>query len=146
MPKEILCPICGASYNLADAQLGRKVRCKKCEHTFTAGGDHQDPDDEEDEELPRAKKGKKGRDRDEDDDDDRPKKRKSLAEQVKQREQEAPGMPISSFVIMGIVAAVILICGGGVGLYFLIHKDNTPTTKQQGNPPNKQSTKQPNKR
>ena len=38
MPQEVLCPICGTTYNLADSQLGRKVRCKKCEHSFTAGG------------------------------------------------------------------------------------------------------------
>ena len=76
-------------------------------------------------------KAKKGRYRDED--DERPRKSKSLAEQVKAREdRSAPGPPVSSFVILAIVAAVILPCGGGIGIYFLVHKD---TTKQQNNPP-----------
>ena len=121
MPQEILCPICGASYNLADAQLGRKVRCKKCEHTFRAGGDQS-------------------RDKDDDDEDTRPRKAKSLSEQVKPRgagRGDGSGLPVSSFVIMAIVAAVLLICGGGLGLYFLVGGKDKPTTKQQSNPPNR---------
>ena len=59
MPKEILCPICGASYNLAEAQLGRKVRCEKCEHTFTAGGEQHNRADEQEDDLPRAETQKR---------------------------------------------------------------------------------------
>ncbi len=33
------CPNCDASYNLAEAQRGKKVRCRKCSETFVVGGD-----------------------------------------------------------------------------------------------------------
>jgi predicted Zn finger-like uncharacterized protein len=36
MPFETFCPDCGAVYLLIDQVAGRKVRCKVCEHVFTA--------------------------------------------------------------------------------------------------------------
>ncbi len=120
MAKEVLCPICGAAYNLADEQLGKKVRCKKCEHAFTAGGEskRRDDDEEDEEEAPRRKsKAKRGRDRD--DEEDKPKKTKSIEEQAKPRGQREPGLPVSSFVIMAVVIGVIVLCCGGGGLIWL---------------------------
>jgi predicted Zn finger-like uncharacterized protein len=38
MPVEALCPTCGAVFSLKDEYAGKKVRCKKCEHTFVVGG------------------------------------------------------------------------------------------------------------
>src|SRR5262245_58687660 len=97
MPKEILCPICGAAYNLAEEQLGKKVRCRKCEHAFTAGGEQrrrEDDDDEDDdrESRRRRSKVKKGRARDEEEYEERPKKTKSLEEQAKPAGQRDPGL------------------------------------------------------
>ena len=39
MAVEALCPICGAVFNLRDDMQGKKVRCTKCEHVFTVGGE-----------------------------------------------------------------------------------------------------------
>jgi predicted Zn finger-like uncharacterized protein len=145
MAKEVLCPICGATYNLADEQLGKKVRCKKCEHPFTAGGEPKrreddDYDDEDDggiQDAPRgrarAKSGarsERGRDRGRDRDDDRPKKTKSLEEQAKPRGESQPGLPVSSFVIMGVVLGVLFLCCGGAGLvYWMWPRHNAPAPK-----------------
>jgi predicted Zn finger-like uncharacterized protein len=140
MPQEVLCPICGAAYNLADEQIGKKVRCKKCEHAFTAGGapkhrDRDDDDDEEDE-RPRGKsksKARRSRDRDEEEEERKPKKTKSLEEQAKPRGQREPGLPVSSFVIMGVVIGVLVLCCGGGGLFFWL-VSRTPNPAPRPNP------------
>jgi predicted Zn finger-like uncharacterized protein len=155
MAKEVLCPICGASYNLADEQLGKKVRCKKCEHAFTAGGEptrRRDDDDDDDDDRIRDRRGKsrakKGRDR-EDEEEAKPKKTKTVEEQAKPRGQEEPGLPVSSFVIMGVVVGVLVLCCGGGGLMYWIWpsrpvQQNAPQNNPpQNNPP--QNNPQPNK-
>ena len=48
MPAEVLCPICGATYNLGEGQLGKRVRCQKCEHLFVAGGKAREREDDPD--------------------------------------------------------------------------------------------------
>jgi predicted Zn finger-like uncharacterized protein len=141
MAKEILCPICGATYNLADEQLGKKVRCKKCEHAFTAGGEpkrRRDDDEEDDDEgvqdAPRGRsKAKKGRDRG-DDYEDKPKKTKSLEEQAKPRGQEGPGFPVASVVITAVAVGVILLCCGGVGAVWWAARSVPPQQPQPGRP------------
>ncbi|HZT82476.1 MAG TPA: zinc-ribbon domain-containing protein [Gemmataceae bacterium] len=153
MPKEVLCPICGASYNLADEQLGKKVRCKKCEHAFTAGGEprRREDDDEEDDDgiqdAPRgkskAKKGGRGRDEEY---DDRPKKTKSVEEQAKPAGQRDPGLPVSSFVIMGIVVGVLVLCCGGGGLVYWAMPKNPPAgapVRPNNPPPNRPPPNRP---
>ena len=127
MAKQVLCPICGASYNLADEQLGKRVRCKKCEHPFTAGSKpkrrHDDSDDDGIQDAPRSKgrpRSNARRDRDRDDDDRRPRKTRSVEEQTKPRGESEPGLPVSSFVIMGVVVGILFLCCGGAGLLWLI--------------------------
>jgi predicted Zn finger-like uncharacterized protein len=154
MAKEVLCPICGATYNLADEQLGKKVRCKKCEHAFTAGGEKKrrdnDYDDEDDDggiqDAPRGKtksksKARKDRGRDRDDDEDRrPKKTKSVEEQAKPRGERDPGLPVSSFVIMGVVLGILFLCCGGAGLIYWMWPQSKPANQpnqQPNNPPNR---------
>jgi predicted Zn finger-like uncharacterized protein len=139
MPKEVLCPICGAAYNLADEQIGKKVRCKKCEHAFTAGDKpkrRDDEDDDEDDDSRRRKsKSKKGRDRDEE--EEKPKKTKSIEEQAKPKGQREPGLPVSSFVIMGIVVGFLVLCCGGGGLIWWAANSAKP--HPHPNPPNKRA-------
>jgi predicted Zn finger-like uncharacterized protein len=143
MPKEVLCPICGATYNLSDEQVGKKVRCKKCEHAFTAGGeqkrrpeDDEDEDDDRDRDRDRDRgrtktKAKKKRGRDDDEEEAKPKKTKSLEEQAKPKGQKEPGLPVTSFVIGGVILGIIVLCCGGIGLVWLV----TPSSKPKNNPP-----------
>lgn len=154
MAKQVLCPICGASYNLADEQLGKKVRCKKCEHPFTAGGEpkrhhHDDEDDDGIQDAPRSKarpRSNTRRERDrEREDDRRPRKTRSVEEQAKPRGESEPGLPVSSFVIMGVVVAVLFLCCGGAGLLWLIwpspprqnvpNRPNQPARRVDAGPP-----------
>src|SRR5262245_62242918 len=37
MPIQTSCPQCQSSYRLPDAQMGKRVRCKKCQSVFIAG-------------------------------------------------------------------------------------------------------------
>lgn len=146
MPQEVLCPICGAAYNLADEQIGKKVRCKKCEHAFTAGGepkrraDRDDEDDDEDD-RPRGRskpRSQRARDRDDEEEERKPKKTKSLEEQAQPRAQKEPGLPVSSFVIMGVVVAVlvlVLCCG----LFFWLLSSARPPVRPQPNPPRRRA-------
>jgi predicted Zn finger-like uncharacterized protein len=125
MAREILCPICGATHNLAEEQLGKRVRCKKCEHAFTPGSEprrrHYDDDEDDDfREAPRGRgRNHKRRDRDEEE-DDRPRKTRALEEQARPRTEPEPGMPWSSFVILGLIVGVLLLCCGGAGLFYAL--------------------------
>ncbi len=151
MAKEILCPICGAAYNLGEDQLGKKVRCKKCEHPFTAGGkEHEnkhDPDDEDDDRVTAdSKGGKKGKKSKE----DKPiPKTKSLEEQARKKTAPPPKTPLTS-IVLGSIGVVVLLgcCGGGSWAVYKvrtfkpnIHAANPPQANPGGNwgnpnPPN----------
>src|SRR5262245_57638309 len=97
MPIATQCPDCGEKYNLADRQAGKKVRCKKCQNTFTVeapAGDRQEPSrppappdslqtsrgataNPADFDVPRSESRDRGRDRDDYDDyDDRARPRR----------------------------------------------------------------------
>lgn len=142
MAKEILCPICGATYNLADDQIGKKVRCRKCEHPFVAGGRSKERsrDDDDDDAIQDRPRGRLARRPVED--DDRPaKKTPKLEAQAKPRSDE-PQFPVKTFVIAGgILIGFVLLCGGGgVGLYLLWPQgDSRPNAPVVGgpNPPNR---------
>jgi predicted Zn finger-like uncharacterized protein len=139
MAKEVLCPICGATYNLADEQIGKKVRCKKCEHPFTAGGERKrdERDDEDDDrgvqDRPRGRsKAKKSRD-----DEEyarKPKKTKSIDEQAKPRSEQGPGSPVTAIVLTGVAVGVLVLCCGGGGVVWWVwpQQANNPVN----NPPN----------
>jgi predicted Zn finger-like uncharacterized protein len=95
MAVEALCPTCGAVFSLKDEYVGRKVRCKKCEHVFTVAGEkvkeraedgavqagaaappkRSSRDEDDDERTTRKSPARRGREDDED--DDRPRKRAS---------------------------------------------------------------------
>src|SRR5438874_8800858 len=49
MAKQIACPQCQAAYAIPEEQIGKRVKCKKCETVFTAGAQKVDDD------LPAAK-------------------------------------------------------------------------------------------
>jgi predicted Zn finger-like uncharacterized protein len=146
MAVESLCPICGATYNLADDMHGKKVKCKKCEHNFTVGGEaaarKRREEEEEAEEHVTTKAGKgKGK---KDDDDDRGRKNrryhdeekdkadgKKLSEQVQRKgttesKEKAKTTPIKSIVIGGICLVILLGCcgGGSFGIWYVKKKSN----------------------
>jgi predicted Zn finger-like uncharacterized protein len=94
MAVEALCPTCGAVFSLRDDMQGKKVRCTKCEQSFTVGGESRSKtggekqgvqprpapkkgakdDDEERSTLGKSRAAaRRGKDDDEDD-DDRPRK------------------------------------------------------------------------
>jgi predicted Zn finger-like uncharacterized protein len=158
MAQEVLCPICGATYNLADEQMGKKVRCKKCEHAFTAGGekrrredDEYDDDDDGIQNSPRARvkaksRARNDRGRDRDDEDGRPRKTRSVEEQAKPRGEREPGLPISSFVIMGVVVGILFLCCGGAGFVWWVwpsSRQNAPNNPPIKPPPGRRADANP---
>jgi predicted Zn finger-like uncharacterized protein len=48
MPVEPRCPSCHAACPITDDDIGKKVRCEKCEHVFTVKARTIDPDEDED--------------------------------------------------------------------------------------------------
>jgi predicted Zn finger-like uncharacterized protein len=121
MPLEVLCPICGATYNLRDEMKGKTVRCKKCEHPFKAGAPAADKGHDEDEAIqpegrPVKVAGKRARD-----EEDRPRKTRPPAEQARRRGRGNQGVPTSTLLIAGGAAlALLLVCGGVGG--FLVYR------------------------
>jgi predicted Zn finger-like uncharacterized protein len=88
MAVEALCPTCGAVFNLSDDYVGKKVRCKKCEHAFTVGGDKgRKRDDDEGVQADRATISSQRSSRD--DDEDRP-TRKATARRGREDDEDSP--------------------------------------------------------
>jgi predicted Zn finger-like uncharacterized protein len=140
MAKEILCPICGATYNLAEEQLGKKVRCKKCEHAFTAGGEPRRRAEDDDDDRIRTEPGGRSRSRArrDRDRDDRPRRTRSVEEQAKPRSEQEPGLPLTSIILTCVALGVlVLCCGGGAGVYFLMRSspDQAPNPLINQAPP-----------
>src|SRR5262249_53198601 len=131
MPISMSCPECGEGYNLADRQLGKKVRCKRCDYVFTV----------EDQPPPRtglrAERGPAGPApaprrpaREEDDWDDRDVRRPR-----RPREREKSGGALG-FVLVGL--GVLLLAGGGVTIWLLNRGDDDKEEKKAEGPTEKE--------
>jgi predicted Zn finger-like uncharacterized protein len=134
MAIETSCPNCGKEYSLADAQLGKTVRCKGCEDTFVVepprrarrGRDEDDEDrrdsrprsgrwrdDDEDDDAPRRSR----RRRDDDEDDDAP--RRSRRRRDDDEDDDAP-RGSRQRAGAGSYLPLILGIGGGVALLAVV--------------------------
>src|SRR5262245_10344887 len=94
MPISTSCPACGQEYNLADAQLGKQVQCRRCGGAFTVR-----------ESLPpQPLPDDRPRRRPRDDYDDPPPRR---------RRRRSSGMPVGLLVglILGGLALVVFLAG-----------------------------------
>jgi predicted Zn finger-like uncharacterized protein len=133
MPIQAQCPDCDASYNLADDQEGKKVRCKKCQTAFTVGDSKprreekpaKNGSDRRPLRAPTAKSAsgsrrRSDRDRDDDVEDRRPRRR--------EREIKKSGPPMA-LIIGGSVAAAVLVVGGIIGLAVYANKSNKEDKK-----------------
>jgi predicted Zn finger-like uncharacterized protein len=128
MSIEAVCPDCDATYNLPDAQRGKKVRCKKCDSVFTVTAPARKPSrradaDEEDRRPARAPKRPAavrarrddGDDDEDEDEDDRPRRK-------------GGGGLILLLLVGGGLAALLLV---GVAVVVLTGDGGTP----RNNPP-----------
>jgi predicted Zn finger-like uncharacterized protein len=137
MAVEALCPTCGAVFSLKEEYLGKKVRCKKCEHVFTVAGDKANDraaddgvragtaaappmrsardEDDDDDRRPRKSAVKRGRDDDDDDDNGRAgrKKRKRLYhdddEDDDKRSRRKAAKGGGSGKILAIIGAIVVV-------------------------------------
>jgi len=144
---EALCPTCGAVFNLKEDFLGKKVRCKKCEHVFTVGGEARAKEraesqsvqarggaapkrsarDDDDDDRPSRKKSRAGRDDDDDDDRSGSKRNKRVYhdddddddfDRKPVRKKSGGGVGMTLAIVGGVVLVLLLLCGGGVwGIY-----------------------------
>lgn len=130
MAIDISCPTCEKSYNLADSQRGKTVRCKHCDDTFTVPREERgrpvsvprrdDP--------PRRRDDFRGRDEDappgprrRDDDEDRRPRRRSDDEERRPRRSEKGGGGnglLVGFVVGGLL--LLLMCSGGGVLFAML--------------------------
>jgi predicted Zn finger-like uncharacterized protein len=144
------CPTCGARFDLDDSQEGKTVRCNKCEEKFTVKPARPRKTDED---RPQ-RRGRSGRDADEDDDrprrrrprdddeDERPRRRRSRDDDDDEDDRPRRRAPKPSgngamWIVLGVVAAVlILICGGGglifVGIRNAIEDEEAEAHRAQG--------------
>jgi predicted Zn finger-like uncharacterized protein len=106
---------CDTVYNLADATIGKKVRCKKCNEAFTV--EDVPVDEEAEQQIQSGERGRlrsspaRLRDEDEDDfDDDRPSRR--LRRPV--RKSSSSDFPVLAVTLIagGVVLAAVLILVG----------------------------------
>jgi predicted Zn finger-like uncharacterized protein len=121
MPIQTNCPQCDASYNLADDQDGKKVRCKKCQTIFNVGG--AKPRRAERSTAPQAERPmrsgaaktvpapRRRRDRDEEEDDYEEERRPRR----RGKEPVKSGPPMA-LILGGSAAAAVLLVGGVIGL------------------------------
>lgn len=107
------CPACGALYNVAEKDVGRRLKCKKCNTALTVTDKGLEEDRGTGSSPPAGddKPDRNDRDRDRDDRDDEPRKKKR-----DRPERTGPGF-FSQFVAqIGGVPTVLF----GVGVFFVI--------------------------
>jgi len=138
-----VCPNCDARLTAPDSVEGKRVKCKKCGDPFVArplDGESDDPperpsakasarsrprpvEDDEDDDRPRRPARATRRD---DDDDDRPRRRlrddEPRPKSTKGKKQKKAGPPVLQFVLLS-VAALLVIGGGAVGVYYAFIKE-----------------------
>lgn len=131
MPIVMNCPECGESYTLADRQLGKKVRCKQCEHVFVVeeqprGGKRGSSGSIQAGRGPRLaaapvkpRPTDKGRDKEDEDEGDEP------------RRKPAKGGSGKLILILGLF--LFALAAGGVGVWVILRDDDkTEDTKEAG--------------
>jgi predicted Zn finger-like uncharacterized protein len=112
MAVKTACPHCDTVYNLADATIGKKVRCKKCNEAFTVEDVPVAEEQIQPEERGRLRSAPaRLRDEDEDDfDDDRPSRRPRRP----LRKSSSSDFPVLAVTLIagGVVLAAVLIVVG----------------------------------
>lgn len=103
------CPGCNASYRLADAMLGKKVRCKSCSEGFVVRSKTRVPDRDEDEErIQSSARPARRVVRDEEDEDE------GLPPPRRRLRKKSGNPALVPLIIGGCVAGVVLLVVVGV--------------------------------
>ncbi len=130
MSIQTACPNCEKAYKLADAMVGKQVRCKSCGDPFFVEDPNAEEPEEREEDRPRQRSTTPSRDDrdDRDDEDDRP-ARKSRRREDEDEEDDAPrprkkrkqksnlGLVIGlaagggALLLVGIIVTVVLLLG-----------------------------------
>ncbi|HTK75701.1 MAG TPA: trypsin-like peptidase domain-containing protein [Gemmataceae bacterium] len=114
MAVTVVCPGCRTGYPISDDLVGKKIRCKKCQETFTATPSKNRATDDRIQTKPGAVKA--GR-RNDDGPRGRPETKKA-----------------GKGLLIGVIAgAIVLIVGGGIGALALMFSSDTTTDNQQAN-------------
>ena len=111
------CPSCGALYNVADKDIGRRLKCKKCNTALkvTDKGLEEDRGTESSPPVsdPKPDRDERDRDRDRDDRDDEPRKKKRDRDRDRDRpERTGPGL----IELVGGIPTILF----GIGVFFVI--------------------------
>ena len=134
MPTEVLCPVCGKRYNLADSLLGKRVQCKKCGRAFVAEASTRAkraaPDDEgllpqvmpyEDDDgiqaIPGLRPGKARRRGEDDVEEEGRRPRAPETGKQARRRDDAGGFPVTPLVIVGGGVGFVLLVGVGLAVW-----------------------------
>jgi predicted Zn finger-like uncharacterized protein len=116
MAVTVVCPGCRTSYPITEDLVGKKIRCKKCQETFTAtAAKNRSQDDRIQTKPSAAKAGRK--------DDPRTKARQETKKAGK------------GLLIGAAIGVVVLLVGGGIGAIVLMNQSDssTPPANQQAN-------------
>src|SRR5262245_10109013 len=116
MAVNVVCPGCRTSYPITEDLVGKKIRCKKCQETFTATAAKSRSQDDRIQTRPNAAKA--GR---RDDDGPRGKGRTDTKKAGK------------GLLIGAGIGAVVLLIGGGIGAIILMNQSDTPAGNDQAN-------------
>lgn len=124
MAVSVTCPGCRTSYPVTEDLLGKKIRCKKCQESFTAA-------------VSKSKAGARGgderiqtrpssRDRYEDDDYEDTPRRNGNGRGYPDRRSQAGKGNSSGLLIGGIVFGAVLLVGGGAIGYWMMNSEPVP--------------------
>jgi predicted Zn finger-like uncharacterized protein len=136
MPIQTACPNCDASYKLPDDKLGKKVRCKKCEETFTVSNGAKAGSKAKEgiqAKAPQRKVSPKKPDDDDVDDDDGDDKGKGKKKKKKGKTKNKS----NAMIWIGLGGGLLLV-GIAVGAYFFFTGSDTtpapppPSTSKKG--------------
>jgi predicted Zn finger-like uncharacterized protein len=131
MAVTVNCPGCRTSYPVTEELLGKKIRCKKCQETFTAAAAKSAVASKADQRITTAKPqvkpaGGNGRDDYQDDEDDAPRRNGNGRARPAAARRPAPKSGGGhGLLIGGIIGGLVLVIGG-VGIFWLLNRDDNP--------------------
>jgi len=151
---KVACPSCGVVLNSkAGIRSGQKIVCPKCQERFTAAAPaSMEPEDEEPghpparsrsdavvkgKPGPKSEKAPKRKPTPESDPDEE----KPVAKAGKKRGKKVKRAASRNLLLFGLIGGVLVLAGGGIGLYFLLARNTSSGPSRVAvNPPDKRAT------
>src|SRR6516164_6421931 len=131
MAVTVNCPGCRTSYPVTEELLGKKIRCKKCQETFTATAAKSAVASKADQRITTAKPqvrtaADNGREDDYHEEDESPRRNGNGRPRPAAARRPAPKSGGGHGLLIGGITGGIVLVIAGVGIFWMLNRDDNP--------------------